>query len=121
MAARNGVRQSTAVVMVALALIATACAGSKGKQVTPTPTTIERPTKGGTLVLGAAQEPACADWYGSCGNNSWGRDMMSTQTLPRAFDFVDGQYRPGVLLVGEPTLEVGPPQQVTYRISPQAV
>ena len=76
---------------------------------------------GGTLVLGASQEPGCADWYAPCGNSSWGSDMMRNQTLPRVFDLIGDQYRPAPVLSGEPTLEVGPPQRVTYRINPRAV
>lgn len=123
MAIRMGGRRSTAGFLITVAtLVAPACTGSGGKSTAPTaPANVERATKGGTLVLGAAQEPSCADWYGSCGGSSWGRDMMSSQTLPRAFDYIDGQYRPSVLLTGEPTLEIGPPQTVTYRIDPRAV
>ncbi len=102
-----------------LAILATGCSSDTS---TPTATTIEEPvTAGGTLVLGASQEPNCADWYAPCGSSSWGQDMMGRQTMPRAFDVVDYRYRPSALLAGEPTLEIGPPQKVTLRINPAAV
>lgn len=110
------------VLAVGLALATTGCADSDSDS-RPTGTTAlpETVTKGGTLVLGASQEPACADWLAACGNSSWGNDMMANQTLPRAFDFVDGEYHPSPLLAGEPTFEAGPPQRVTLRIDPRAV
>lgn len=111
---------SAITVPIVLVLVAAACAGPTSNQEEPK-TGAEEPTKGGTLVLGASQEPNCADWFVACGNSSWGRDMMGSQTLPSAFDFVDEQYRPSPLLAGEPVLDKGPPQRVTYRINPQAV
>ena len=44
--------------------------------------------QGGTLVIGAEQEPDCADWFGTCGGSSWGFWMMNVNTMPRAFDVV---------------------------------
>ena len=105
--------------VLALALLATGCSAETSA---PPATTIEEPvTAGGTLLLGASQQPNCADWYAPCGASSWGMDMMGRQTMPRAFDVVDYQYRPSPLLVGEPTLEVGAPQKVTFRINPAAI
>jgi peptide/nickel transport system substrate-binding protein len=107
-------------VIVLLGALAAGCSSSTPRG-TPTTPTSEQATKGGTLVIGASQEPACADWYAACGFSSWGRDMMASQTLPRALNFVDGQYRPSPLLAGEPVLETAPRQRVTYRLNPQAV
>jgi peptide/nickel transport system substrate-binding protein len=101
-----------------LALVVSSCSSSA---VRPSPPSAEKATKGGTLVLGASQEPSCADWYAPCGNSSWGSDMMRNQTLPRVFDLIGDQYKPSVLLTGEPTVDAGPPQRVTYRINPAAV
>lgn len=110
------------VVTVSLALVAASCADDPQPDQVGPGTTLEPVRKGGNLTIGALQEPACADWYAACGNSSWGRDMMGSQTLPRAFDFfVEGGYRPSILLAGEPVLKPGPPQTVTYRINPQAV
>lgn len=105
--------------MLAFALLSAGCSSESSA---PPATTIEEPVAaGGTLVLGASQEPNCADWYAPCGSLSWGLDMMGRQTMPRAFDVVDYQYRPNPLLAGEPTLEIGPPQKVTFRINPAAI
>lgn len=111
------------VICVLLVLSAAGCAGSgteDGPEASPT-TRVEPITPGGTLVLGASQQPNCADWFAPCGSLSWGHDMMARQTLPRAFDFADYVHRPSPLLAGEPTLEIGPPQKVTFRIDPRAV
>ena len=103
-----------------IAVLAGGCTGADQTQTTPT-TDNAPATKGGTLVLGASQETACADWFAACGRSSWGNDTMASQTLPRAVEFIDGQYRPGIVLTGPPTVEPGPPQRVTYRIEPRAV
>ena len=114
MRARKG--RACALAIAILAVMAS-CNTSKPSSA-PVP---EPVVKGGTLVVGAFQEPACADWLAACGNSSSGFDMMANQTLPRPLDLVSGDYRPGAVLAGEPTLEPGPPQRVTYRIDPKAV
>ena len=116
-------RRSTRLVLVAvvLATIAAACSSGDPGQVGGPEPGAEQPKQGGALVLGAGGEPACADWYLPCGNNIWGIRTMALQTLPTPMEFIDGQYRPSSLLAGEPTVEVGPPQRVTYRINPRAV
>jgi peptide/nickel transport system substrate-binding protein len=79
----------------------------------------------GTIVIGAEQEPDCADWISSCAGAAWGAWTMQEHTMPRAFDPVKAgtswRYAPSLLLAGEPTVEPGPPQRVTYRINPAAV
>ncbi len=107
--------------VVAMAILPTACTGSDTGRSPAPPARAEPVVPGGTLILGASQQPNCADWYASCGNSSWGLDMMGRQTMPRVFDVVDYDYRPTPLVVGEPVLEVGPPQKVTFRIDPRAV
>jgi peptide/nickel transport system substrate-binding protein len=105
--------------VLAMSLLASGCSSETSA---PPATTADEPvTAGGTLILGASQQPNCADWYAPCGGSSWGLDMMGRQTMPRAFDVVDYEYRPSPLLAGEPTLEIGPPQKVTYRINPAAI
>ena len=80
---------------------------------------------GGTLNIGAEQEPDCADWIGSCGGSSWGFWMMNVGTMPRAFTVVkEGENwvpKASDVLAGEPTLATSPKQTVTYKISPKAV
>ena len=107
-------------IVVALTGAGAACTRDDQRAGGPPPG-LQEPKSGGTLVVGAAAEPACADWYSPCGNSFWGIRTMALQTLPAPMEFLDGQYRPSSLLVGEPVVEAGPPQRVTYRINPQAV
>jgi peptide/nickel transport system substrate-binding protein len=113
--------------LMVLGLVAAACGDDDDVTAPP-----EEPTtqEGGTLVLGAEQEPDCADWISSCAGASWGLWTMTINTMPRTFDVVaDGEawaYEPSILLDGEPELVVnedgdGPPQVVTYQISEDAV
>jgi len=92
--------------------------GSNNSQSGPVP-------EGGSLVIGAEQEPDCFDWMGSCGGSSWGYWMGEVSTMPRAYDVVvdNGKYsyKPNILLTGEAQLETTPVQTVTYHINPQAV
>ena len=118
------------VLLIGLALIAAACGSSGGREgssastTTATTAPVAVPT-GGTLTVGAEQEPDCADWMGSCGGSSWGYWMMQVGTMPRAFDVVkvNGVYEnvPNSMLDGEPTLTTTPQQVVTYKINPKAV
>jgi len=76
----------------------------------------------GVLRLGAEQELYCADWIDSCAALSWGNWTLGIQTLPQAYRVSPaGDYIPGPILTGEPTVEAGPPVKVTYRIKPEAV
>ena len=80
---------------------------------------------GGTLTIGAEQEPDCADVINSCGGSSWGYWMMTVGTLPQAYVVAkEGDAyvpKPSSILVGEPTLVTSPKQVVTYKINPKAV
>lgn len=76
----------------------------------------------GVLRLSAQEEPYCADWIASCAGLSWGNWALGVHTLPQAFRVTPtGEYVPGPVLAGEPTLASGPPVTVTYRINPDAV
>jgi peptide/nickel transport system substrate-binding protein len=80
----------------------------------------------GEIVIGAEQEPDCADWVSSCAGSSWGVYTMQEETMPRVFDVLQrgGQwtYVPSPLLAGPPALTtVGGAQVVTYRLNPNAV
>ena len=105
---------------------ATTAAGSAttagGTATTAAPTAAK---KGGTLTIGAEQEPDCTDWIGICSGSSWGNWMMNVTTMPRPFNVVkEGENwvpKPSDILVGEPKLETSPKQKVTYRINPKAV
>jgi peptide/nickel transport system substrate-binding protein len=80
----------------------------------------------GQIVIGAEQEPDCADWIDACAGASWGLWTMQEQTMPRVFDIVQrgGQwvYAPSVLMAAPPTLTTtNGAQVVTYRLNPKAV
>jgi peptide/nickel transport system substrate-binding protein len=108
-------------------MIATACgksdnnkdAGSKST------TTNANVPKGGTLVIGAEQEPDCLDFIGSCSGSTWGDYMVKENTLPKTMDFIRNgnsyTYKASSLLTEEPKLETSPVQKVTYKINPKAV
>jgi peptide/nickel transport system substrate-binding protein len=115
--------------ILGLSLVAAACGGDddegdEGAEAEDTEQS-EVP-EGGTLVLGAEQEPECIDWISSCAGASWGFWTMNVNTMPRSFDIVEGDdggwvYEPSILLDGEPELETDPDQVITYTISDDAV
>jgi peptide/nickel transport system substrate-binding protein len=119
-------------VLLTAGLVAAACGSSK-KENTTTGTTakgssstaVENVPVGGTVTLGAEQEPDTADWININAGASWGAWTMAYQTMPRSYDFVkDGdswKYQPSILLTGEPQLVTSPKQVVTYKINPKAV
>jgi len=113
-----------------VAMVFAACGSSKksGNAATTNSPSTAAPkiVDGGTLTVGAEQEPDCFDWLGSCAASSWGSWMGQYQTIPRAFDPVpqpDGSLvnQPSVLLTGAPTFSAGPPETITYNINPKAV
>lgn len=107
-------RRTAGVAVILFGVTAAAC--GSGGSATSTP----HVTRGGTLVIGASGEPGCATWGEPCVGSVWGIYMMQAPTLPSAYVFSEGQYHTTSLLAGEPTLNTGPPQQVTYRINPHA-
>lgn len=108
--------------LVALALTVAACGGSdRSLPAEETGSVDAGQPAPGTAVFGAEQEMACADWIASCAGSLWGVWTLGAHTMPRAFDITAQGYSPSPLLAGEPTVEVGPPLRVTYRIAPAAV
>ncbi|MFI2471396.1 ABC transporter substrate-binding protein [Streptomyces globisporus] len=111
--------------LTALALAATACTSGDTSPQSSTGTKL--PVKqGGSLVIGAEQEPDCADWIGTCGASVWGTYLMQIQTIPQVFDvrLKEGKWTPVAsnLMVSEPTTkQIGNRQQITYRLNPKAV
>jgi peptide/nickel transport system substrate-binding protein len=116
-------------VFMALSLIAAACGGddddsssSEGSSTTEAQGT---PEPGGTLVIGAEQEPDCADWIGSCGGASWGVWTLQNGTMPRVHDIdpETGKHVITPLMKSDPKLEDtdGPGMKVTYEIADDAV
>ncbi|TQK68664.1 ABC transporter substrate-binding protein [Nocardioides sp. SLBN-35] len=117
-------RAALAAVAGALLLGAAACSGgaspsSNGDhEVVPV-------REGGEIVIGAEQEPDCADWLSTCSGSIWGNYMMWSATVPTAFnarqDGDDWVPKPSDLLTGEPTDElVDGKQTITYSINPDA-
>jgi len=111
--------------LLVVGLIAVACSSSKSSTETTATTEAAAVPQGGTLVVGAEQEPDCLDWISSCAGSSWGYWIANVGTMPRAYDVVkDGDnysYAPNQLLTGEATLTTSPQQVVTYKINPKAV
>jgi peptide/nickel transport system substrate-binding protein len=109
--------------VAALAACGSQSAGGPRSAVSNTTTAVV--TNGGTLTVGAAQEPDCFDWLGDCAASSWGSWMAQYQTIPRVFDVVpqaDGSLRnvPSNLLAAPPVVSATP-EMITYRINPKAV
>jgi peptide/nickel transport system substrate-binding protein len=76
----------------------------------------------GSLVIAAEQELDTADWIDAAAGSSWGNWTLGIHTLPQAFSITpDGQYKPSVVLDGEPKVDAGPPMTVTYKINKDAV
>ncbi len=120
----------TAALLAALAIVLAACGSSSksksgGGGVTTATTTNGPVPTGGTLTVGAEQEPDCFDWIGSCGGSSWGFWMAQVQTVPTAFVPVGTggnlTLQPGPVLAGEPVLKTDPVETITYNIAPAAV
>ncbi|MEA3020229.1 MAG: peptide/nickel transport system substrate-binding protein, partial [Actinomycetota bacterium] len=115
------------ILFVALSLVAAACGGGKSSSSSGSTTTSSqgKAVKGGTLVLGAEQEPDCADWIASCAGSSWGIWMFGAFTMPRVFGFDQASGVPKItpLVTSEPKLVDTNPggMTVTYEISPKAV
>jgi len=68
----------------ALSLVFAACgsSGSKTPASSSSPVTSNEPVPdGGTLVIGAEQEPDCFDWVGQCGGSQWGAWMAQLHGL----------------------------------------
>ncbi len=117
---RRGI-QLLALIM-GLSLIAVACGGDDDDNEGQAQQ--EEVPQGGTLVIGAEQEPECIDWISSCSGSSWGYWMMNVNTMPRTFDIVKNgdtwKYEASILLDGDPDVEADP-QKITYHIADEAV
>lgn len=116
--------------LLVLAMLAAACgddddnSGNAGGTTETTAASSGEVPSGGTLVVGAEQEPDCVDWMGSCGGSSWGYWMMGATTMPRSYDIVrkgdNYSYEPSSLLDGPAVLKEGDPATITYKISTKA-
>ncbi len=125
---RTVVPSSRRVLVAALAVTAlvgslAACTSSSS---TPEPGDVAV-VDGGEIVIGAEQEPDCADWIATCAGSIWGSYIMQTPTLPGVFQTrqVDDEWVPvpSDLVTEEPVAEVAADgtQTITYSINPEAV
>jgi peptide/nickel transport system substrate-binding protein len=118
--------------LAALALVVAACGGddddTEGAEGDTTTSSAagDVPT-GGTLVVGAEQEPDCLAWIRTCAASSWGYWIAGATTMPRVYDTVpDGEnwaVEPSTLVTGEPEVDTSDPAKpvITYNISDDAV
>jgi len=122
--------QRRRLVRAAAVLIATltvaAVSACSATSVKPTDTPNASVTDGGELVIGAEQEPDCADWIATCAGSIWGSYIMQVPTMPVAFEtrLVDDVWTPVAsdLLSEEPEAVMqGDKQVITYRLNPEAV
>jgi peptide/nickel transport system substrate-binding protein len=121
----------------ALVFILAACGGDDDDDGTAEGDDTENPTgdddgevpEGGTLIIGAEQEPDCVAWIKSCAGASWGTWTIGVATMPRAWDLVDKGDDEWVsefnadLLASEPVIdeETDPDKPtITYEINPDA-
>ncbi|MFI0772028.1 peptide ABC transporter substrate-binding protein [Streptomyces melanosporofaciens] len=120
-----GPRRATAAAALSLGAVLAGCTSSGGGQAGTTQNPVVPVKEGGSLVIGAEQEPDCADWISVCSGSIWGDYLMRTTTIPKVFD----TRRSGdtwvpvasPLMADEPTTTTSGPQRITYRISPDAV
>ena len=112
------------VLLLALALVAAACGGGGSSNTSSNAASNANVPAGGTLVVGAEQEPDCMDWIGSCSGSSWGYWLANVETTPHAYNVVKSGtswgYAPSNLITGEADLKTSPQQVVTYHINPAA-
>lgn len=118
-------RRMVIAALTAAALVASlAACSSSGTAPEPSDVAV---VDGGELVIGAEQEPDCADWIATCGGSIWGTYVMQIPTMPSVFqtrlDGDDWKPVPSDLVTGEPETVVADDgtQTITYSINPDAV
>lgn len=108
-------------------LVATGCTSGSPALAPGTNSIPDVPVKqGGSLVIGAEQEPDCADWIATCAGSIWGTYLMQAQTIPQVFTVVrqgeDWVPVASDLMAETPTTAVAQGRQtITYRLNPAAV
>ncbi|GAA1911600.1 ABC transporter substrate-binding protein [Nocardioides hwasunensis] len=121
----RGRRRASVLAAALAAMLVSAC--SSGGAGAPQQDSADIPVAdGGEVVIGAEQEPDCADWLGTCSGSIWGSYIMQITTVPVAFNTrregEDWAPVASSLLAAEPTSEVrGGKQVITYEINPEAV
>jgi len=106
-------------VLIVLSLVLAACGSSSKPNANGPTTTVFSGTvpNGGTVVVGAEQEPDCFDWLGGCSGSSWGTWMAQIMTVPYAFRDVPKNGTlvevPGAMLTGVPDFKPTPQETIT--------
>ncbi|MEV5082915.1 peptide ABC transporter substrate-binding protein [Streptomyces sp. NPDC056159] len=121
-----GSRRTTAAAALSLGVVLAGCTSSGAGQTEATKNPVVPVKQGGSLVIGAEQEPDCADWISVCSGSIWGDYLMRTPTIPTVFDVrrSGDAWVPvaSPMMAGEPTTTTsGGTQRITYRIAPDAV
>jgi peptide/nickel transport system substrate-binding protein len=117
----------TMVVGLAVASLLAACSSdgdspstATGAPTSEAPSTDAPAKQGGTIVIGAEQEPDCLDWIATCAGSIWGSYMMQITTIPVVFNVRQSgdDWLPALssIMASEPVVSAGPPQTVTYTL-----
>ena len=70
-------------------LAATGCTNGSSADVIAHSSIADVPVgQGGSLVIGAEQEPDCTDWIAVCAGSLWGQYIMEEETVPQVFTVV---------------------------------
>ncbi len=106
--------------------VSAACSPAESPASTKTSNDPVAARQGGSIVIGAEQEPDCADWIGTCAGSIWGSYTMQIATMPTAFKVrKEGDHwvaKASNLLAGEPTTRTKDGvQTITYKINSKAV
>lgn len=121
---RHRLVHAAAVLIATATLVVVSACSTMSPPPSDTPNTTV--TEGGELVIGAEQEPDCADWIATCAGSIWGTYVMQVPTMPVAFEtrLVDDVWSPvpSELMSEEPEAVMqGEKQVITYRLNPDAV
>ncbi len=121
---RRRLVHAAAAIIATLAVVSVSACSTTSAPPSDTPNTTV--TEGGELVIGAEQEPDCADWIATCGGSIWGTYVMQIPTMPAVFEtrLVDDVWSPVAsdLMSEEPEAVMqGEKQVITYRLNPEAV
>ena len=103
---------AAAVVVVGAACGSSSRSGSDKPKSGSSATTIVNVPQGGTLTIGAEEEPAVLNWIDQCSGSSWGSWIAQVETMPNAFRTVP---------TGAPTRATSPSSPAAFsRVSPRS-
>jgi len=120
-------RLGLAAAAAAAGLVLAACSSASTSGSTsgsPSPSDTRPVKQGGTIVIGAEQEPDCLDWIATCAGSIWGSYMAQVTTIPVVYNVrrqgKDWLPQLSSIMASEPVVSAGPPQTVTYKLNPKA-